>query len=194
VESLRALSWQEFEQLVGEAYRRQGYTVEESGGGGADGGVDLVLKKAGETTLVQCKQWKTWKVGVKIVRELYGVMAAENAARGIVVACGRFTRDAQSFAEGKPLELIDGSALWELVKAVKSGSKARTPSAVQPISPTPATAVPQSSPDPQANMPACPKCGSEMVLRTARKGSHAGSQFYGCSSYPACRGTRKAGQ
>ena len=32
----------------------------------------------------------------------------------------------------------------------------------------------------------CPKCGSRMVRRTGRYGS-----FYGCSTYPRCRGTRK---
>ena len=49
------MSWREFEMLVGEAFRIQGYKVEETGGGGADGGVDLVLTKAGERFLVQCK-------------------------------------------------------------------------------------------------------------------------------------------
>ena len=38
-------------------------------------------------------------------------------------------------------------------------------------------------------MPNCPKCGKAMVLRTARQGSRSGHQFYGCSSYPKCRGT-----
>ncbi len=37
-------------------------------------------------------------------------------------------------------------------------------------------------------IPACPVCGKEMVLRTARKGRYAGSAFYGCSNYPDCRG------
>ena len=36
--------------------------------------------------------------------------------------------------------------------------------------------------------PACPVCGRTMVRRTARKGSNAGAQFWGCPSYPACRG------
>jgi hypothetical protein len=36
----------------------------------------------------------------------------------------------------------------------------------------------------------CPNCGSEMKLRTARKGQKAGSDFWGCSRYPKCRGTR----
>ena len=33
----------------------------------------------------------------------------------------------------------------------------------------------------------CPRCGSELVLRTAKRGAHAGEQFYGCSSFPKCR-------
>lgn len=37
----------------------------------------------------------------------------------------------------------------------------------------------------------CPLCGKLMVLRTARKGGRRGSQFWGCSGYPECRGTRK---
>ena len=39
---------------------------------------------------------------------------------------------------------------------------------------------------------ACPDCGSSMVLRKARKGRNAGGSFYGCSTYPQCRGTRPA--
>jgi four helix bundle suffix protein len=38
--------------------------------------------------------------------------------------------------------------------------------------------------------PVCPKCGEPMALRTARKGANAGSQFWGCSSYPKCNGLR----
>ena len=46
---LDGMSWREFEQLVGEGFRLQGYQVVETGGGGADGGVDLVLTKPGKT-------------------------------------------------------------------------------------------------------------------------------------------------
>src|SRR4029077_851442 len=57
VASLRQLPWKRFEDLLGEAYRRQGYKVEETLGGGADGGVDLILGRDGKVTLVQCKRW-----------------------------------------------------------------------------------------------------------------------------------------
>ena len=33
----------------------------------------------------------------------------------------------------------------------------------------------------------CPRCGGQLVLRTAKKGDNAGNQFYGCSSFPKCR-------
>jgi predicted RNA-binding Zn-ribbon protein involved in translation (DUF1610 family) len=34
----------------------------------------------------------------------------------------------------------------------------------------------------------CPQCGSEMVLRTARSGQNQGNKFWGCSTYPKCKG------
>ena len=39
----------------------------------------------------------------------------------------------------------------------------------------------------QPNELLCPKCGSKLVLRTAKKGDNAGNQFYGCSAFPKCR-------
>ncbi|SHI64316.1 topoisomerase DNA-binding C4 zinc finger domain-containing protein [Pseudobutyrivibrio xylanivorans] len=33
----------------------------------------------------------------------------------------------------------------------------------------------------------CPRCGGQLVLRTAKQGSNAGNQLYGCSNYPKCR-------
>lgn len=40
----------------------------------------------------------------------------------------------------------------------------------------------------QPDAPACPRCGKPMFLRTAHRGPHAGKEFWGCSSYPDCRG------
>jgi len=116
--ALNDMSWQQFEALVGEAFRRKGYAVTETGGGGADGGIDLALKKEGETFLVQCKQWKATKVGVTTVRELYGVMAAEGATGGFVVTSGVFTDEARAFAVGRNIELMDGQALHTLIRGV----------------------------------------------------------------------------
>jgi len=46
----------------------------------------------------------------------------------------------------------------------------------------------RAAPGPKA--PDCPRCGKPMALRTARKGPQAGSQFWGCSGYPGCKGTK----
>ena len=91
-DALSTMSWREFEALVEEAFRIRGYTVKRIGGDGPDGGVDIELKRGAETVLVQCKQWRAYKVGVQVVRELYGVMAARGAASGIVVTSGTFTQ------------------------------------------------------------------------------------------------------
>lgn len=179
IESIRRLSWQDFERLLAEAFRRQGFAVEQVGGARPDGGVDLRLRRQSEVVLVQCKQWLTWNVGVKVVREMYGVVAAEHATRGIVVTSGKFSADAQGFARTVPITLIDGNELLRLVADVQARPMT--------IEPPPATVAP---PRPAAVTPQCPTCGSAMKLRTARQGSQAGSQFWGCSKYPACRGTR----
>lgn len=182
LDSLRAMSWREFEMLTGEAFRRQGYTIQETGLGGADGGIDLILRKAGKTTLVQCKQWKTQRVDVKVVREMFGLLAHHGAAAVKIVAVGDYTADARRFAQGKPIELIHGEALLAMVRTVQMPTPAKatiaTSRPVVSITPTPASV---------AN-PICPKCGSDMVQRSNRRTK---DHFWGCTKYPACRGTRE---
>lgn len=112
---LARLSWEEFERLVGEAFRAQGFAVSETKAG-ADGGIDLVLRKQGERFLVQCKRWRARTVGVEIVRELYGVMAAQGAVGGYVVTSGIFTKEAYKFAAGRDIDLWDGAKLKQIIR------------------------------------------------------------------------------
>jgi restriction system protein len=114
--ALQAMSWDDFELLVGEAFRRQGYRVRELGGDGPDGGVDLVAARDEQHYLVQCKHWKSRQVGVRTVRELYGVMTAQQAAGAFVVTSGVFTREARAFAYDKNVLLIDGAQLLRLLR------------------------------------------------------------------------------
>jgi len=182
--ALEKMSWQEFEGLVAETFRRKGFRVSERGGAGPDGGVDLVAYQGTEKYVIQCKQWKVRQVGVAIVRELYGVMTAEHAVGGFVVTSGRFTTDAKNFAEGRSIRLVDASKLRTMI-----GGR---PPSDQPEASAQADAgtLPSSLP----LEPVCPKCGSRMVLRTAKSGAHAGEQFWGCSRFPACRGIAGAKQ
>lgn len=126
VDSLRQISWRQFEQLAGEAFRRQGYAVEETGLGGADGGIDLILRKNDQLTLVQCKQWQNWQVGVKVVREMYGLQVHHGAAAVKIVACGEYTGEARRFAQGKAIELINGAELIASVRAVQASNAMRS--------------------------------------------------------------------
>lgn len=174
--ALEEMSWQEFEQLVGEAFRLQGHSVQENGGGGADGGVDLVLMKNGEKFLVQCKQWRALRVGVTVIRELYGVMAAEGATGGFVVTRGRFTEEAKAFANGRNVTLLDGEELEKMIRQPRRAPGARSMAAPAPMNSSNATS-------------GCPVCGKSMLLRTAQRGANAGKRFWGCSAYPSCRGT-----
>ena len=186
-DALNGMRWQEFERVVGEAFRMQGYAVEERGGAGADGGVDLVLRKDGEKFLVQCKQWRAYKVGVTVVRELYGVMAAQGAAGGFVVTSGVYTEEAVGFAQGRNVKLIDGACLKEWIGLVRPDR-----AGVEPTSGREPTSAKPTVSRTEEQSPACPVCQSRMVLRQARQGKNAGRKFWGCVRYPDCRGLRSA--
>ena len=58
--------------------------------------------------------------------------------------------------------------------------------ALRPVRPAQGKPNPKSAPA-AAPIPRCPKCDSEMILRTAKRGDRKGRQFYGCSRYPKCR-------
>lgn len=166
---LNDMSWHQFEMLVGEAYRQQGYQIKELGGSGPDGGADLVITKDNTKYLVQCKQWQAYKVGVKPVRELLGVMVGQGATGGIVVTSGDFTADAINFARNNNIQLVDGHTLHEMTRGLVHQD------------------VPSDKPSPSSVF--CQKCGSPMALRTAKKGPSAGHKFWGCTKYPTCRFT-----
>ncbi len=42
----------------------------------------------------------------------------------------------------------------------------------------------------QKGAPSCPQCGKPMIKRMCKKGIHAGREFWSCSGYPQCQGTR----
>lgn len=139
---LRRLDSQEFEWLVGEVYRREGWSVEETGRRDRpDGGIDLVLRRGRESLVVQCKRWTAWRVGVEDVRAFAGALSREGrpGRGGVFVTLSSFT--AQAIAEGKLLNLtlVDNVDLYARVEAVRR--------------PVP-----------------CPKCGSPMLLDRSPRG------------------------
>jgi restriction system protein len=174
IDSVRKITWQNFERLIGEVYRRLGYRIEETGQGGADGGIDLVIRKHGKTMLVQCKQWRHEQVGVSIAREMYGLMIHHHADGVKIVCIGYFTNDAIEFSRDKPIELINGNTLLDLVHSIQKEDSARL-------------LKPHATVVEEMNVVDCPKCGGPMKKRQA---SESRIFFWGCASYPLCRGTR----
>lgn len=117
--ALREMSWEEFAAVISAAYRRQGYAVEASQGGA----FDFTLRKNGRITLVQCRRWKVNQAGVGPVRELCEATTGHDAADCVCISAGEFSANAREFAAGKPVTLLGGAALAELVGAV--GKKSR---------------------------------------------------------------------
>jgi len=110
----------EFERVVADYYRRQGYTVEHCGTGGGgrrfDGGIDLKMYRGGEYTIVQCKRENALQVTHNVGHELLGVLMTERADHALVVNAGEFTPAAWTAAAKNPqLELIDGDRLREML-------------------------------------------------------------------------------
>ncbi|MBF6023443.1 restriction endonuclease [Lysobacter niastensis] len=169
LDNLRAMTWREFEMLVGEAFRRRDYAVEETGLGGADGGIDLILRKDGRKELVQCKQWRSMQVGVSVVREMWGLANHHSADGAKIVSVGDYTRDAIEFARDKQIELISAPQLLEMIRSTQM------PGRHEPSTET------------TSGAPSCPSCSAAMVLR---RNKASGQSFWGCGNYPNCRGTR----
>ena len=84
--------------------------------------------------------------------------------------CG-FSREARGYAAGHAIEVVDEPKLLAMLETVGARFNPEILSLL----------------DDRRKM--CPKCGAEMVLRTATKGRGAGQQFWGCSNYskfPRC--------
>ncbi len=174
LDRLGAMSWCEFEALVGESFRQRGYLVEETGKGGLEGDIDLILRKDGRTELVQCKQWQARQFGVATVRELWGLVAHRKADALKIVCAGAFTVEAGQFAEGKAIQLIDGEGLLELVRGVQVSAP------TSGVEPTPV-------PDKNAMAPTCPRCHAAMFKRF---NPQIGQLYWSCIMYPRCKGTQ----
>lgn len=168
-ELLNQLEWRRFEMLVQALFQAEGLVASRIRAG-ADGGIDLALREAPYgpvTTIVQCKAWKTCPVGVKPVRELFGVMHAEGAAKASFFTSGHFTAEAAAFAEGKSMDLIDGAGLLLRLNALE---KDKRDSILTEIT------------EDDYTTPTCPSCDIKMVRRISRHG-----EFWGCRYFPRCK-------
>jgi restriction system protein len=155
---IQAMSWREFEDLVAAIYQAKGYAVEPRGGDAPDGGIDLIVRKGNLRWIVQCKHYRDQWVDVRSLRELLGVVTANGAAGGVLVACGVFDERALTFAKGNDkLELIGGEQLRELVQTAVRAKDSGTN---------------------------CPICGGQMREKTGRFGAFLGcGNFPACHGW-----------
>ena len=178
-EVFELIEWRRFEAVVEALFGQAGFETR-SQTHGADGGVDIWLYSQNHAegdapaSIVQCKQWMRWKVGVKEVRELRGVMAQHGIARGQLVTTSDFSADAREFAAGNGIGLHDVDGLLRLI-----GTR----------HPKQQEALLGVAFEGEWWRPTCASCGIKLVERTAREG---GRPFWGCENYPrGCR-TRMA--
>jgi hypothetical protein len=166
-ENLQTLEWKRIEELNACIFSADGWRAEMTCDG-SDGGIDIKLTRNEDPerrAYVQCKAWSSL-IGVKPVRELFGVMAADGVAEGYFVTTGSFTADARAFAVGKTLHLVSGRELVVRFTRLPEADRARI--------------LAQVFRDGFAT-PSCPQCSSKMVM----KGAFA--QYWTCPRFPVCR-------
>ncbi len=168
---LRQLEWKRFEELCAAFYRELGLRAETIRCG-ADGGVDAKLFRgdaAEPESIIQCKAWNFRPVGVKPIRELFGVMAHQKVGRGIFMTTSTYTKEAIEFAKENPIFLIDGEKFFRMIGKLPNEAQRKLLSGAT---------------DGDYLTPTCPSCGTKMVERNGPKGN-----FWGCLNYPRCKQT-----
>ena len=121
-ELMRELDPRKFEELVAELLRDKGYEVKLTPRS-KDGGRDILAIQRDDIgsalTLVECKRYaQNNKVGVDIVRGLYGVVSAEQATRGLLATTSYFTSGAKAFRDQVPYRL--GLADFDILRGMLS--------------------------------------------------------------------------
>jgi restriction system protein len=172
-EVFAAIEWRRFEAVCEALFAQAGFQTD-SHSHGPDGGVDIWLHSRHAdraVSVVQCKHWRSRPVGVKEVREFFGVMASHGLKRGTYATSSTFTPDALAFAKGNGIHTLDGEGLLALIAQ-------RTPEQQQAL-----LAVAHEG---EYWRPTCASCGLKMVERKPREG---GAAFWGCPRFPACRRT-----
>jgi hypothetical protein len=120
-EQLWQLAPRQFEKYVALIFRHKGFRVRHRGRSG-DHGVDLeIFSPSGRLGIVQCKRYRS-TVGEKVIRDLFGTMAHEQASHAFLVTAGSISESARAWAEGKPMTLVDGPRLMELAEEINRRS------------------------------------------------------------------------
>ena len=180
-----SMNGEEFEEYLQALFVAKGYRATLTPNG-SDFGADLINEKNGQKTAVQAKHWVKRDVGVTAVQEVHAARAYYHANKAMVVSVGTFTKQAIDLARESQVELWDGPRLQKEMLTLRSQNASTGGLAFARSPELPAAEVPLRA-EVQAPAPSCPRCGSAMVQRHSKYG-----QFWGCSGFPGCRGTRQA--
>jgi restriction system protein len=123
IKSIQDLSWPQFKQHAAEAYGQAGYLVLENDPFTSDPNVDLVMRKSANLYLVQARYWRNRKLGLREVKNLFSLMHEKQASGIFLLTTGIFTREARRYALGRPINLIDGIQLAELLDNTKKSEQ-----------------------------------------------------------------------
>jgi Restriction endonuclease/Topoisomerase DNA binding C4 zinc finger len=208
IEFLLRLTPGEFEEIVGDMYRKFGYEVERTPMTN-DFGRDLILKKDGKKTFVECKRYdRDSPIGRRPLQLFYGVMVNMKADAGIFVTTSSFAKTAVNFAGETGIKLIDGYELAALMTQAFPGDGSADEyramcrecgdvvafnlrDSITEMSCKNSHIVKNDSPDSLvikliAEAPVCEKCGAKLRQVSGRFG-----KFWGCSNYPKCRNKKR---
>jgi len=166
LELLKQLEWKRFEEVTAEYYRIQAFDAKTTRIG-ADGGIDIVLRKDGldkPIAVVQCKAHKN-NIGIKPIRELYGVMAAEKIENGVFITTSDYTSEAIRFAEEKKMLLLSGKDFIQKINNLNHEQKSK---------------LLDFATHGDYITPTCPRCDIKMIIKTRRKDR---GEFWGCPNY-----------
>jgi restriction system protein len=120
-DALARLAWQDFEHLLAEHYREQGFRVELVSAHDlkalGNAGLDMRIRRGSDTGIVQCGHWDALFVDVAEVQQLMSAMINEAAGRGVLVTRGSFTQAARKAVARQPrIQLVDGEVLRVMLK------------------------------------------------------------------------------
>lgn len=123
--ALSATSWRQFLRTVLGQLASRGFRTATDLEGVAGGESDLVLTRDGEQWLLSCKHGSAFVLGIADVEGLAKDMRMNNAAGGFLVTQGRIRHDAYPTATMHKIELLDGRALWPLLRGAVPADQRR---------------------------------------------------------------------
>ena len=175
LDALRGLSRRDFQAALVASFSQQGYAVETQAAAG--GPVTLLLLKDDRKILVQCRHRTDAQAGADAIERLHEAMMAEGATGGLIVTSTVLSSGAKAVAADKPIGVIEGRAVLELVNRGR---------ALDPIG---GVAIARAEPLLGlvfTDSPDCPLCGLPML--SAQAGSSVEAAVWNCSQRN-CGGT-----